>query len=90
MTQTTLAFDKPLSFTERVAQVFHKRPNQWIDGREFASIAGFYGWSARIRDCRKAPLLMTIENRQRRVTTEDGRSYCVSEYRFLPDDARTT
>lgn len=70
----------------RAAALFRSRPNQWIDGREFAQACGYAGWRTRISDIRRAPFNMEIENRQYR----EGR-YVVSEYRWNADvrgDAR--
>ena len=49
--------------------------------------AGYAGWSARIRDCRKPPRNMTIENRTRRKLIDDGldKHYItITEYRYQP------
>lgn len=70
------------SFRDRVADYFKARPGVWIDGRAFESVGGRYAWRSRIADCR-TELGMDIENRQRRVT-QDGRTFKISEYRFLP------
>ena len=48
-----------------------------------APIAGSYAWRTRVSDLRRGPFLMTIENRQRTIQTDDG-PITVSEYRFVP------
>jgi hypothetical protein len=35
-------------------------------------------------DLRRPPCLMDVRNRQRRVRRDDGSSYIVSEYRYVP------
>ena len=67
----------PASLCARLAAFLKARPNQWIDGRELATIAGAYGWRTRVSDLRRPPYSLTIENRQRR----EGQ-YVVSEYRL--------
>lgn len=69
---------------EILAEFFKRRPLVWIDGREL-EIAGRYAWRSRVSDLRRAPFLMRIENRQRRVQRADGEHVTVSEYRFVPD-----
>lgn len=76
---------KPLSFTERVAQAFQNRPNQWIDGRELAQIGGAYAWRSRVSDCRKPPFNLRIDNRVRAMQDEDGRRWTRSEYCYVPE-----
>ena len=79
MTQGLLSFtDRPLSMVARLAQYLTERPNQWIDGRELAQIAGAYAWRSRVSDARRK-FAMTIENPERRVN-----GYTVSEYRYVP------
>ena len=70
------------SFTQRVAEFFTERQGQWIDGKNLAVIGGGYAWRSRVSDCR-LELGMDIENRQRRVKTESGAVFVVSEYRYL-------
>lgn len=72
------------SLTARLAHFFSERPGAWIDGRQIAHIAGAYGWRTRISDARRAPHFLSIENRQRRMATEDGKKFTVSEYRYVP------
>jgi len=73
------------SLTERLAEYFKARPNEWIDGRELSRVAGTYGWRTRTSELRTQRGL-TIENRQRHVKTPDGQ-YTISEYRFVPREA---
>lgn len=67
----------------RLAAFFRERPGHWVDGRALAPIAGSYAWRTRISDLRRAPFLMTIENRQRTIETESG-PLVISEYRLVP------
>lgn len=78
MTQGVLFSDRPISLVDRLADYLSHRPNQWIDGRELAHIAGAYAWRSRISDARRKHA-MVIENRERKVN-----GYTVSEYRYLP------
>jgi hypothetical protein len=75
---------------EALAKFFQSQPDRWFDGRELAPIAGAYAWRTRVADLRRAPFLMTIENRLRRCTRPDGRAYVVSEYCFRPRQGRAT
>lgn len=72
-----------LSHTVLLAAYFANRPNVWIDGRAL-EFAGRYAWRTRVSELRKPPFSMTIENRQRRITREDGMRVTVSEYRYRP------
>ena len=76
----------PSTFRDRVASLLRSRANQWIDGRELATVGGAYAWRSRVSDCRQ-DLGMVIENRQRRVN-----GVVISEYRFVPpaDDFQLT
>lgn len=74
------------TLTERLATYFHKHPGVWLTARSLSRIGGHCGWRSRISDLRRTPYLMTIENRQRRVTLDDGRPIIVSEYCFVPAD----
>lgn len=71
------------SLTSSLAAHFSAHEGQWIDGRHLAEIAGSYAWRTRVSDLRRAPYLMRIENRQRRVARDDGEHYTVSEYRYV-------
>ena len=71
------------SLTAKVAALFAARPNDWIDGRDVALVGGAYGWRTRIADARRPPFNLDIQNRQRRLR-HDGRSFVVSEYRYVP------
>jgi hypothetical protein len=71
------------SRTERLAAFFQAHPNEWISALDLMPIAGGLSWRTRVSDCRRRPHNLTIENRQRRVR-QDGRSFVVSEYRYLP------
>jgi hypothetical protein len=69
--------------TAALAEFFRGRPLVWIDGADLGAIAGRYAWRSRISDLRHGPFFMNIENRQRRAR-QDGRSFVISEYRFVP------
>jgi hypothetical protein len=75
------------SLARQLAAFFLSRPNQWVDCRQVAAVAGAYAWRTRISDLRRAPFNMTIENRQRPCAADDGTSFVISEYRFI---ARTS
>ena len=85
MTQATLDFTapKPKTLCDHLAAYFQARPNQWIDGRELAKVAGAYAWRSRCADIRRAPWHLTIKNRLRRVDRPDGSKYTISEYRLV-------
>jgi hypothetical protein len=70
------------SKTDQLADFFRDHPNEWIDGKVLASLAGGYAWRTRVSDVRRPPYSLTIENRQRRVRTAAGSTYIVSEYRL--------
>jgi len=71
-----------VTFTQRVAAYFETNAGRWIDGRELETIGGRYAWRSRVSDCR-TKLGLDIENRQRRVKTESGHTFVVSEYRYV-------
>ena len=70
------------SKADQLADFFRARPNEWIDGKVLASLAGGYAWRTRVSDVRRPPHSLTIENRQRRIRTATGSTYIVSEYRL--------
>ena len=72
-----------MTLTDRLAQFFRERPSQWIDGRQLGTIAGAYAWRSRCSDLR-LQWGMTIENRVRLVKNEQGQTFKISEYRFVP------
>lgn len=67
---------------DRLAAFFHSRPNEWIDGRELAHVAGSYAWRTRVSELRHAPYVMELENRVRTVKAGDGSAFRISEYRY--------
>jgi hypothetical protein len=71
-----------MNFTRRVADYFEAHPDEWIDGRVLEGIGGRYAWRTRISNCR-TQLGLDIENRLRRVRTESGQTFVISEYRFV-------
>lgn len=72
-----------MTLAAQLARYFEARPNVWIDARAFLDVAGFAAWRSRISDLRRAPFSMQIDNRTRRETFM-GRTFTVSEYRFVP------
>ena len=62
----------------RLARYFIAHRGEWIDGLTLQQIAGVYAWRTRVSDLRKAPWLLSIENRVRWT----GR-VAVSEYRLV-------
>lgn len=73
-----------MSRSQLLAEFFQARPLVWIDGREL-EIAGRYAWRTRVSDLRRAPYLMDIRNRQRRVERPDDTTVTISEYMFVPE-----
>jgi len=61
----------------------------WINGTTIAQVGGAYAWRTRISECRRSPFNLNIANRQRRVRRTDGRTYIISEYRFISDERST-
>jgi hypothetical protein len=72
---------RPNSKADQLAHFFREHPNEWIDGKVLASLAGGYAWRTRVSDVRRPPFSLTIENRQRRVVAPNGSTFVVSEYR---------
>jgi hypothetical protein len=72
-----------MSFCDRLEAYFRERPDQWIDGRDLAKVAGAYAWRSRCSDLRIARNL-DIQNRVRWIKTPTGIKVRVSEYRFVP------
>jgi hypothetical protein len=72
------------SLNDKLEAYFRSRPNEWIDGRELARVAGSYAWRTRVSDIRKRG--MTIENNVQRVPKMTELGTCqVSVYRYVPD-----
>ncbi len=69
---------------QRLAALFLRHPGVWLDGRQLATVAGFYAFRTRCSDLRKPPYNLTIENRVRRLKDSAGKPYKVSEYVYLP------
>ena len=65
--------------TEAAVALFKAYPGVWLDAERFVQPCGRCGFTARIRDCRKAPYHMHIENR---VLQWEG--YKLSQYRYVP------
>lgn len=74
------ADSQPSSLCDRLAAFLKAHPNEWIDGRQLATVAGAYGWRTRVSDLRHSPHYLNIINRQRRVG-----GYTVSEYMLVAD-----
>jgi hypothetical protein len=83
--QPTPGGTPPASRTAQLAAYLEARPGQWIDGRILARVAGAYAWRTRVSELRRAPYLLTVENRQRTIRTVDGGRYVASEYRLVRD-----
>jgi hypothetical protein len=60
-----------MSLCHRVATYFQQHPDEWIDGRTLAQIGGYAAWRTRLSELRRAPYLMTIENRVSTVRKHD-------------------
>lgn len=73
-----------VSLADKLATFFREHPNVWHDGRALGTIAGAYAWRSRVSDLRKRPYHMTIQNRQRRMKTAEGKPFVLSEYCFTP------
>lgn len=88
MTQGTLNYEpsERLSLCDKLEAYLKARPNQWVDGRHIATVAGSYGWRTRLSDLRKRGL--TIENHQERYVGLDGQWRTQSLYRYVPDAGR--
>lgn len=71
------------SLVERLARFFRAHPNEFVDGRRLASIAGYAAWRTRVSELRRAPYFMAISNRTSRVESQPGRFITVSEYRYV-------
>jgi hypothetical protein len=70
------------TLTSRVRALFLSRPNEWVDGRELATVGGYAAWRTRLSECRRE-YGMTIENQQIRHP-----EYTVSRYKYTPKDAQ--
>ncbi len=75
-------FERRNAHLAKLAQFFRAHELTWIESRELERIAGRNAWRTRVSDCR-VKLGMTIENRQQRISTDDGFAI-LSEYRYLP------
>jgi predicted secreted protein len=67
---------------DRVAEFLKRNPNRWIAATSFEPVGGRQAWRTRLSECRV--LGMTIENRVRTITRDDGSKYKLSEYRYVP------
>ena len=61
------------NLTDRLAEFFRRRPNEWIDGDRLRLVAGKYAWRTRLSELRFPPYHMDIVNRPRTVTAVDIR-----------------
>lgn len=76
-----------MNFTDRVMAFFRERPNVWLRATLLEEPGGRQAWRTRISDARKrfeAAGEGTIENRTRRIKTDGGEAWTLSEYRFVP------
>jgi hypothetical protein len=70
---------------EALANFFQAWPDRWHDGETLAAYGGKYAWRTRVADLRRAPYLMQIDNRVRRVCDPNGKTlFKISEYRYTP------
>lgn len=72
-----------IGFRDRVAAFLKAHPGQWLPATAFEDVAGRQAWRTRLSDCR-TQLGMDIENRVRTVRREDGSTWKLSEYRYVP------
>lgn len=71
------------TFVDRVRDHFSARPGQWVSAIELERIGGRQAWRTRVSDCRRV-FGMTIQNRVRTIVEPDGRTWRLSEYRYVP------
>ena len=71
------------TFTAAVARYFRARPGVWVRATDLERVGGRQAWRTRVSDARRQ-YGMTIENRCRSVRWEDGKTYRLSEYRWVP------
>lgn len=75
---------RPATFVLRLRDFFLARPNQWVLATQLEAVAGRQAWRTRVSDVRRE-FQMRIENRWRTITREDGSSFRISEYRYVPE-----
>ena len=72
------------TFTANVARFFIAHENQWIPATALEAVGGRQAWRTRVSDCRKV-YGMRIDNRCRRIVEPDGRTWTLSEYRYVSE-----
>lgn len=65
------------TFEARVAELFERHPDEWIDCARLMAVGGQMAWRTRVSDCRKRG--MRIENRL--LKRDDGST--ISQYRYV-------
>ena len=70
-----------MSLRDRLAAHFEAHVGEWIDARDLLPIAGFAAWRTRLSECRRE-LGMDIENRNRPVKLDSGKTITMSFYRY--------
>ena len=74
---------KPGTLCGRVFDVLHANRGRWVDGKVLASVGGYAGWSARVRELRNR-YGYTIENREiHQKDWDTGKMFIITEYRML-------
>jgi hypothetical protein len=84
--QPSLDFDAPARETlnDKLAALFRKHPNRWLDLFDLVDVGGLGGWRTRLSELRHPPYNMPIEWRLERWP--DGRNR--SQYRYVPAGMR--
>lgn len=70
-----------MSVVERLAAFFRAHPDEWVEDREIALVAGSRAWRTWCPDLKREPFLMFVETRQRRIEIRPGRTVTVLEHR---------
>ena len=68
---------------QNVINLLKSRAGDWVDGHELAKVGGTFAFRTRISEARRLDGL-DIENRCRRVRLDNGQTFTVTEYRFIP------
>jgi hypothetical protein len=72
-----------MTLNDKLEAFLRARPNEWIDGRVIAEVAGYAGYRNRITDLRLLRGLR-IDNDKRPFRREDGKTVTKSYYRYVP------
>ena len=73
------------TFTDQIEAFFRAHAGEWIAASRLEVVGGRQAWRTRCSDVRRLRG-MEIQNRTRKVRREDGSTYTLSEYRFVPAD----